>query len=210
MWFDLHFVMTSDVFMCIDHFLRIVCRNVHSNPLPILVDFLLLLNYRSYLYISGYQYLSDVLFFEKYFLPFHILSFHSVNNALCFREVFNLKQSAGLFFLLPKFLVLYPSQESINNQYVLKLLLLFSSIGFIVLALIFYVLIHFKLIFVCVVLRPSLFSRFYRFAVSSSLWFLQIQILILNQISYADLPYVTLYPVFITLVLQSTLESVRV
>ena len=63
-------------------------------------------------------------YFLKYFLSLHILSFHSVNNALCFIDVFNFELVQLIYcFCCQSFWC--HIQESIAEFNVTKLLLCF-------------------------------------------------------------------------------------
>ena len=129
-------------------------------------------------------------YFFKYFLSFHILSFHSVNNALCFTDVFNFELVQLIYFFCCQSFWCH-IQESIAEFNVTKLLLCF-----LLLVLQFQLLllcldplqVHFC---ICGMRYLTLFSRF-RFAVSSSFVdFLQNpDSNILIQISYADFSYI--------------------
>ena len=87
----------------------------------------------------------------KYLLPFHELSFHSVDSVLQCIEVFNFYVVSPIyliFLLLLMFLVSYPkNQQGIQCHKAFPLCFCLKQ-NIIVLALMFRSLIHFELIFI--------------------------------------------------------------
>ena len=140
--FDLHSLMISDVenlfhlllchlyiFFFAGFLIRLFCCNC------------------SFLYILDVNILQDTTC--KYFLLFHGLSRPSLGSVLWCTKVFNCNEVKFICFFFCCLCFWCHVQESLAQSNVTRLPPSFSSVGFMVLALMFRSSVHFELIFVC-------------------------------------------------------------